>query len=192
MCHGKRNTDREDCHFWKERVEKYGHDRTNWPDMCHYPFCSDPKTHVIYMCPSMHARCYSCHVRGHLPDFCDKSMEAKRETFRAHAWRGIFSQRGFTEQELAELRPPLSEKQAKEQRYKKFRFNAQWTFAPPCEPWHLHQVTLANTTYAVDWNISQLFLYKNLPDTAPDGKPSKKLWLDQEDRPLNIFLPVQR
>ena len=175
------------CPYIAYMKRKKENDPESWDIACDYPFCDNRKNHKTVMCPSLHARCYSCHVRGHTAEYCYVPQSPKERAYKAHCHKGFLTKRALTRAELAAaLAANGAEGMTEEGLPGKDHYNAQWKFSPPCEPWTLPQVPFMGRTYAVDWNATKAAEFLTLPDLPADPKkknvPCKKYWLDLEDR----------
>ena len=174
FCHSSGHLTLEKC----TKTKTFGPDRTKWPMTCTYPLCNQRQTHRTFLCPTLHARCYECKLRGHLPDSCHLTREEKRKHYENPEFgpKGLFTSRGF--KKSGEDAPKGSRRPDTAAEY-----NEQWSFAPPCQPWHLPKVVLQGQEYGVDWGPTKVAAYEDLPDTLPDLRLDCKLsWLNREDR----------
>ena len=178
---------KKECPYINYMKRKRGNDPDAWDVACDYPFCNDKKRHKTVMCPSLHARCYTCHVRGHTSDYCYVPMNTKERAYKAHCHKGFLTKRALTRPELvAALVADGATGLTEDKLPGKDHYNPQWKFSPPCEPWTLPQVPFLGQTYAVDWNATRAAEFLALPDMPADPQqknvPCKKYWLDLEDR----------
>ena len=67
------NTGHKSANKCKKRqrlVEECGKESGSWPEQCRYPYCEDPKKHLIAACTTLQSKCPKCFRRGHRADRC--------------------------------------------------------------------------------------------------------------------------